>query len=930
METRGLDVPPRSSAPSIKFENGTFIIDGKTGSKEYGTLWIGMNADIRVIGATLKVDGIVSLSNGSGSRLIMRGFNGTPAILSIVEGYADIMVESIHLQDSRIVASHSAQMMETGEDGKNTQIHLRAAGGGIVMIDTSMEAYATGGAAGNAFTYPGYGGDAEIVIEDIQGGGIEIIESVIIAEGGDGGSATTYGAISGCGGSASLWVNGDSVSISGSDLREAGGRAGSITGNSEGNDGGSASTVLRSNQDINLHHTDVISLGGMSTRSIPEPAPSFLRCVSTTGSLLWDDNKEERYSLSSMSMIETLSFQVQTEGDSHLHQVNLNNIPPTPLGHARINLHWWFEVVVIDTYGCPIKGATLFHIKGDDPDILPGTGAAPVTDEQGLARLELITRIDDKVIDYTFVISLVDGNIPQTTPKYRNPDDGNIMVRAEVDIVTMEVLIDMEDPKGDIWNITGTTTKIVKSPITNMSLFIDGQWMANALDLSPKYETDYSRWSFELNVSSVSPGMHILKIVLICGEHETNLKWSVDFAYEIYNHPPNLDRITLFDLNGRFVIDTGKVYPVRVSTYKPSFILEVGIEELDWSSAILGDGQGRNIESLIIEITPQGRAGLMFSEEVPDPYLNHLVQGTVQQTVIVDTTRRNDKYDPWEKGRYILTIEAFDDAGIGSGEFQTVIDLHIDQAPLLIIRAGEDGSIVPIDHPLSTQKFFRFETPQDRDLSVWFDLTGCKDLDDPSYFPHPAMDRSWKNLTCTVSLSLNGSEPWVIFGPEKGASGFFHTFDLSNFSKDDLAVFEMILDVEDTDGVETELKVLIEVQLGPPVHREAKLPIWILLLIMAVWISAMVLSFAFILPVYTRHRSDKIRKLLKDPKLYGVTIQAMKGEKPTDHFVSEREIRKGLMDKLETGSLDAGRYESIMGEWKTAQEKVSIISGEPK
>ncbi|MGA1792578.1 MAG: hypothetical protein ACMUHM_01370 [Thermoplasmatota archaeon] len=930
VETRAMEAPVRSDLLPVIFENGTFIISRETGSQEYGTVTIGMNADIRVIGATLKATRVISSSNTTNSTLLISDFGGIPAILSIKGGRADLSLHSIQISGSRIAVAHSQRVMQKGEDGFDTQLVMRTSGGGIVIDGSEITVSAEDGAPGDSSTFPGNGGDVQLTIEDLGGGSVKISDSLIALTGGKGGSSMVTGSVSGYGGSADILIDGSSVNLQGLDLKVLGGNAGTVSGGSEGNNGGSASTSIRSQYNITLYSTDIIALGGDSTKMEPQPTPSFVRLTSQDGSVVWDADKNISEQHSTLSRVDTLSLQVDAEKDAFMHEVDLKDVPPTPLGETTINIYWWFEVSILDTYGSPISGAWVYYLLEDDPFIYPGSGNAPVTDEKGRASHELLARTNGVPVKYRFMVSLPDGLDPFISPLVYNTKDENKAVRMDLDVITIETWTDMTDPQKDTWTIEGTTLTMISSPIVYMDLYVGDEKHSTAEDLADRYEPAFSRWSLDINVSSLRPGTHVLELRVLCGEHMTARNWTVEFPISIFNHPPILENVQFTDSLGRFGIETGKIYPVRVSSLSPTIELGIDIYEPDHSSDVLGPRQGALLSSVKVEIAVNEKAGIMFSSEVAATSLDSYSQGRGTHRFFIDTTHKNDDYRLWEDGRYVMTVEAWDDAGLRSDLFQVRFDLHFDQAPLLLLRAGEDGSISPKGHPTYSGEFFSFETPIDRDLKVWFDLTGCKDLDDPSYFPHPAMDRSWENLTCTVSLSLNGSEPWVIFGPEKGAPGFFHTFDLSNFSKDDTAVFEMTLHVEDPDRIENELKVLIEVQVGPPVDRESKPPVWVLLLIMAVWIAAMVASFAIVLPIYNRRRRDKIRRLLKDPRLYGVTIQAMKGEKPTDHFVSEREIKRGLVEKMEAGSLDAGKYETIMDDWKDAQEKVNIISGETR
>jgi hypothetical protein len=177
------------------------------------------------------------------------------------------------------------------------------------------------------------------------------------------------------------------------------------------------------------------------------------------------------------------------------------------------------------------------------------------------------------------------------------------------------------------------------------------------------------------------------------------------------------------------------------------------------------------------------------------------------------------------------------------------------------------------------------------------------------------MDRSWKNLTFTIYIQPSGADLVKVFGPVKGAEGFEHTFDLKNYSNGESVLFEIVLKVADTDGVESELIVIADISIGPPVDEESEpLPLWTIIVLAMFWVFLTAVSFSIILPIYSRRKVDRVKKLLKDPQLQGVAKKALNGEKPSDHFISRRSMIKELNDRIEEGSYFSNDYLQIKEE----------------
>ena len=74
----------------------------------------------------------------------------------------------------------------------------------------------------------------------------------------------------------------------------------------------------------------------------------------------------------------------------------------------------------------------------------------------------------------------------------------------------------------------------------------------------------------------------------------------------------------------------------------------------------------------------------------------------------------------------------------------------------------------------------------------------------------------------------------------------------------------------------------------------------------------MVISFAVALPIYSRRKVDRVRRLLKDPKLQGAAREALKGEKPSDHFISREALEKGLKEKVDDKTIDPEDYKQMI------------------
>jgi hypothetical protein len=626
--------------------------------------------------------------------------------------------------------------------------------------------------------------------------------------------------------------------------------------------------------------------------------------------------------MSTLSYVKTPSLQIDAGSGARLHQVHLGETYPTSLDDTEIQLYWWIDLYVTDDVGSPVEGALVFYNINEGSETYPYITDPLLTDHRGHVSLELSANMGLDWIRYRFFTQFGAAYVRGSTDIIRFDENSNRIDTITLQLAEIKVLTDMESPLTDLWNITGTAYSLTGNPINSMKIHVDDELVLDVIDHSGYGDEQYSHWSCMLNTSRIAPGIHIIELMIVIDDFTTRRNWTVEFPISIYNHPPSIEDVIFVTDSGMYETREGVEYPVHVSPSSPGFKIDVRVWELDHFSELLDVGEGKILSRLRIQIVMYDHPLEVFYSEISFTEYDAGDTGRYRSVFEIDTTTRQGRYDPWTSGRYLVKINAFDDAGAFSEEYQVFLYLHVDQAPLLNLRRGREDPQNPVPHPTRLEEFFFFEVAEDRKLKEYFDLTGCKDLDDPSYFPHPSMDRSWKNLTATVYIQPVETKLVMVFGPVKGAEGFEHTFDLKNYSNGDSILFEIVLRITDADGVESELVVLADVAVGPPVDVESEpLPLWVILFLAAIWIVVLMVSFIVVLPIYSRRKVDRVRRLLKDPKLQGAARKALKGEKPSDHFISRKVLEEGLKEKVEKGAFDPTEYRQIIDEINVHKKK---------
>jgi hypothetical protein len=446
-----------------------------------------------------------------------------------------------------------------------------------------------------------------------------------------------------------------------------------------------------------------------------------------------------------------------------------------------------------------------------------------------------------------------------------------------------------------------------------------------AVDLSEPGEEPFSSWRVEVDRSKLSPGEHDISLVISLGDRESIITWRNTISVDALNRCPMFESLVLRYQTFSMDLKKELEYPVHVSPNSPYFNVTVNVYEPDHDLEILEDSEGRLLDEMEARVTSLDGNGEVYLQVIK--IVGNSKDGMYRALFLVDTSRTMSSYDPWEAGRYALDIWATDTGGKVAGPFRRNLLLYVDQPPLLKVRAGKDDPVDPTPDPVYPGTSFSFEVASDRELKVYFQLRGCRDIDDENYFPDPQLDRSWQNLTYKAYIQPLGGEKVLVFGPWKGAEGFFHMFDLSNYTEGDTPVFELILEVSDMDGLSTEGSYAVNIEIGPPKDGPPPLvPLWVVIGLGVFWAAAIAASFGLVLPAYNRRKRDKIRRIMKDPRLKEFAKDAMKGEKPSDFTLSRRELKTGLDNRLKRGTIDLQTYDSIVDDLYLGQENEKINS----
>ncbi len=913
---------PQPRGPILIIENEVKRFDASTGSAEFSLIEMGPNSKLEVVGVTIKAGKLYSDGPQENSSVLIEGTDDTKAMLVLQEGEVNLEVGEVKLNRSIINVGHGSRQTLEGEDGLSTFFKITTLGGRIEIEDSEMKVTAMDGGSGSRSLFAGNGGNVQVSISDLQDGDISVTGLSLFTMGGHGGDAFTAGSGAGSGGSSEIVISGDHVDISGSYILGIGGDGGSHDETNSGEEAGYSLVDVRSVNGIDLYSSSIESRSGISTDNNPPPT-SILRLRSNEGSVDWDAEKPDNERKETLSRVVSPVFQIFAGKGAELHEVDCGGEPPSPLDNTPIRLYWWVDITVVDSYNNPVPEAYVYYmIEGDQtplpPDLLR-------TDANGSASVEVVARSGVDWNRLRFFAQLGQTGQPEGTDSFRLDTNSNRALHLTLDLVSVELSTPMEDFVENDFVLEGTALSRIEEEIDHIRLYFDDAICGIAEDLSIPGEPPFSSWSIKMDRSIILPGTHELSLLVSCGGHDTVIVWIVEIQPFSLNKRPMMDSVVLRYQTYSLDLDRDLEFPVHVSPYSPVFNLTVRVFEPDFGSEVLSDPEGRIMDSIEIAISPlEGKQEIFrnkigVSQSSPDGFYSLLFN--------VDTSRTGGSYDPWPPGEYLLEVTATDTGGKQTLPWRRNLLLYVDMPPLIKIRAGKDEPADPTPDPVYPGTSFSFQVASDRELKVYFQLRGCRDIDDENYFPDPALDRSWQNLTYTVYIQPLGGEHVLVFGPWKGAEGFFHTFDLSNYTEGDTPVFELILEVTDMDGLTTEGSYAVNIEVGPPVDGPPPLiPLWAVIGLGVFWASAIAAAFGLILPAYNRRKRDRIRRIMKDPRLKEFARDAMKGERPSHFRVSSRELKKGLDERLEKGSIDPDTYEFIIDDLSLGHEKQKINS----
>ncbi|MGA1848405.1 MAG: hypothetical protein ACMUHB_03605 [Thermoplasmatota archaeon] len=914
---------PQTRGPILIIENEVKRFDASTGSAEFSLIEMGPNSRLEVIGVTIKAGKLYSDGPQENSSVIVEGTDDTRAMLVLREGEVNLEVGEVRLNRSIITVGHGSKQTLEGEDGLSSSFKVATLGGGVEMRDSDLKVNAMDGGNGGYSLFAGNGGNVQVSISDLQEGDISVAGMSLFTMGGHGGDAFKSGSGAGTGGSSEIVISGDLVDISGSYILGIGGDGGSHDETNPGEESGYSLVDIRSVHGIDLYSSSIESRSGISTDNNPPPT-SILRLRSTDGSVDWDRDKPCNESRQTLSRVVSPVFQIFAGKGAELHQVDCGDEPPYPLDNTPIRLYWWVDITVVDSYNNPVPGAYVYYMIEGDP--IPQPPDLLRTNANGSTSIEVVVRSGADWNRFRFFAQLGQTGQPEGTDSFRLDSNSNRAIHLMLELLSVEISTQMEGLVENDFVLEGTAVSRMEDEIDSIKMYFDDAICGIAKDLSSiQGGPPFSSWSINMDQSIILPGVHKISLLVSCGGHETVIVWIVEIQPFSLNNRPLMDSVNLRYQTYSFDLDRDLEFPVHVSPYYPVFDLTVRVFEPDFGSEVLEDPDGRVLDSIGIEIysleDKREVFGYIFevSRSSPDGFYSMLFN--------VDTSRTEGSYDPWPPGQYVLEAIARDTGGKQTLPWKRNLLLYVDQPPLIKVKAGKDDPIDPTPDAVYPGTSFSFEVPSDRELKVYFLLRGCRDIDDENYFPDPGLDRSWQNLTYTVYIQPLGGERVLVFGPWKGAEGFFHTFDLSNYTERDTPVFELILEVTDMDGLTTEGSYAVNIEIGPPKDGPPPLvPLWAVIGLGVFWAAAIAAAFGLVLPAYNRRKRDKIRRIMKDPRLKEFAMDAMKGEKPSHFRVSNRELKKGLDEHLEKGNIDTDTYQSIINDLSLGHEKQKINS----
>ncbi|MFW3145515.1 MAG: hypothetical protein ACMUIE_01730 [Thermoplasmatota archaeon] len=824
--------PTRLAGEDLDIEDEKVVIDRV--SQEYEIIRIRSNATLEIRGAVLKAKKIICSENTVNSTLIMQEVSGVQALLSITEGIVNVKATKIELRGAKISVLNGSTIIPPGDTGKPSELALTSRQYDLVINNTELVARGNDGGDGDQKKFGGPGGASYIFLGTAGGKKVDISGTRIQGQGGQGGDSYTAGINAGIGGDANLRIDGENVNIRNSVITLLGGGGGSHGATSVGGEGGQTEIRVESNRDLLIHSTDMDPTDGVDT-TLQQTYASRVILRSKSGRVLWDHQKTDDEKMETLSHVDSDVFQIDGASGAELHQVDTGDEPPDTLGTSVLKLYWWAKILVQDSVNNdPMEGAKIQWTIEPEPERLP-KDVDLFTDEEGRLNIEVVARQNLDWHRYTFW-AVITGGATGNSDQFRFDKNSNL----DIPIKITRIFLDVKKPAqneivgGNNYRIYGTAQP--GNPLNemqNINLYIDGNIIGNATDISSVQSQPYSQWEIFWDTTTVPDGLHVLSAVAFDSAYQVKLDKVIDVEQTSVNHRPELHSLIVLDTEGEKEALPEEKIELHVDQDNPVLTFKVDAYDRDVLSEYLQIGEGKKIIKATMDIIYTSTGAVIYNDKVvlEDDIEKSNLSGGFEFSFQINTETKPGTDDPYDEGEYRLEFYIEDDGGLmslGNVDNYVLFELKFDFYPFIElyiepgahsnkeIRSGADPEAIEESFKVSSRMGDENDAPGSHTYKAVFNLSDCSDRDDPLWSDDPSLDRSWSNLRYTVIIidDQKGDRNEVLNGVK--ASGFTHTFDLRGNPKNEDVLFTVIIQAVDQEDLQSEMRWKVRINYVPP------------------------------------------------------------------------------------------------------------------